>query len=83
MPDTSYTLAEAAAKIGLRQEILTTMLPGLGVDLSVRSPQTLTAAEFQQLADEQRRIAILRTKEGGEFRRSGVSDDTLAPGDVE
>ena len=83
MPDHSYTLAEAAAELGLREEVLTPMLPGIGVDLNSRLPLTLTAAEFQQLADEQRRIAILRTKEGGEFRRSGVDDDTLAPGDVE
>ena len=81
MPDRSYTLAEAAAELGLREEVLTPMLPGIGVDLTSRS--TLTAAEFQQIADEQRRIAILRTQEGGEFRRSGVGDDTLAPGDVE
>ena len=83
MPDHSYTLAEAAAALGLREEVLTPMLPGIGVDLTSRSPQTLTAAEFGQIADEQRRIAILRTQEGGEFRRSGVDDDTLAPGDVQ
>lgn len=82
MPDHSYTLAEAADALGLREEVLTPMLPGIGVDLTSRSPQTLTAAEFQQIAEEQKRIAILRTKEGGEFRRSGVGDDTLAPGDV-
>lgn len=83
MPDHSYTLAEAAAALGLQEEVLTPMLPGIGVDLTSRSPLTLTAAEFQQIADEQRRIAILRTKEGGEFRRSGTDDDTLAPGDVQ
>ena len=83
MPDHTYTLAEAAAALGLREEILTPMLPGLGVDLTARSPQTLTQAEFDSLAAEQRRIAVLRTKEGGEFRRSGTGDDTLQPGDVE
>ena len=68
MPET-YTLEEAAAKLGLREEALAPMLPGLGVDLNVRS--TLTHAEFEMLAAEQRRITILRTQEGGEFRRSG------------
>ena len=79
MPE--YTLAEAAAKLGLREEVLAPMLPGLGVDLNARS--TLTEAEFQQLAAEQQRIGILRTQEGGEFRRSGADDNTLEPGDVE
>ncbi len=83
MPDHSYTLAEAAAALGLREEVLTPMLPGIGVDLTSRSPLILTDAEFRQLADEQGRVAILRTQEGGEFRRSGAGDDTLGPGDVE
>ena len=65
MPE--YTLAEAAAQLGLREEALTPMLPGLGVDLTART--TLTQAEFDMLAAEQRRIGILRTKEGGEYRR--------------
>ena len=66
MPET-YTLEEAAAKLGLREEVLLPMLPGLGVDLTAR--RTLTQAEFDALAAEQQRIAILRTKEGGEYRR--------------
>ena len=67
----TYTLEEAAAKLGLREEALLPMLPGLGVDLTV--PTTLTQAEFEMMSAEQRRIAILRTQEGGEFRRdSGV-----------
>ena len=68
MPET-YTLEEAAAQLGLREEALLPMLPGLGVDLTAR--RTLTQAEFDMLAAEQQRIAILRTHEGGEFRRSG------------
>ncbi len=63
----TYTLAEAAAQLGLREEALAPMLPGLGVDLNSRT--TLTQAEFDMLAAEQQRIAILRTKEGGEYRR--------------
>ena len=63
----TYTLAEAAAKLGLREEALAPMLPGLGVDLNSRT--TLTQAEFDMLAAEQQRIAILSTKEGGEYRR--------------
>ncbi len=61
MPET-YTLEEAAAKLGLREEVLAPMLPGLGVDLNART--TLTQAEFDMLAAEQKRIGILRTKEG-------------------
>ncbi len=63
----TYTLEEAAALLGLREEALAPMLPGLGVDLNAR--RTLTQAEFDMLAAEQQRIAILRTKEGGEYRR--------------
>ena len=79
MPE--YTLAEAAAQLGLREEMLIPKLPGLGINLDARS--TLTEAEFQQLAEEQRRIGVLSTQEGGEFRRSGAGDNTLNPGDVE
>ncbi len=48
MPD-SYTLEEAAAKIGVREDTITATLPDLDIDLAARSPQTLTEAEVENL----------------------------------
>lgn len=66
MPD-SYTLEEAAAKIGVRADTLTAMLPGIGVDLTARSPQTLTTEEFSKLSEEHRRITGMHDTEGGNY----------------
>ena len=59
MPDNSYTLAEAAAKLGIREDTLTATLPDAGIDLSGRSPQTLTEAEYEQLASGFQHIKAL------------------------
>ncbi len=58
MPD-SYTLEEAAAKIGVREDTLTATLPDLGIDLAARSPQTLTEAEAEKLTTAFQHIKTL------------------------
>ncbi len=67
MPDQSYTLEEAAANLGVREDTLTAMLPGIGVDLAARSPQTLTSEEFSKLSEEHRRITAMHDTEGGNY----------------
>lgn len=67
MPDHSYTLEEAAAKIGVREDTLTATLPEIGVDLAARSPQTLTAEEFSKISEVQKRIAAMHDAEGIDF----------------
>ena len=64
MPET-YTLAEAAAKLGVREDTLTATLPEIGVDLSARSPQTLTDDEVETLAAEFQYLNTLRGEAGG------------------
>ena len=64
MPKT-YLLAEAAAKIGVREDTLIATLPELGVDLSARSPQTLTEEEVETLTAEFQYLNTLRGEAGG------------------
>jgi hypothetical protein len=64
MPDTAYTLAEAAAKLGVREDTLTATLPDIGVDLSTRSPQTLTEEELEKLAAGFQEIKTLHSEAG-------------------
>ena len=59
MPDETYTLTEAADRIGVREDTLAALLPDIGVDLAARSPQTLTQAEFDKLAEARRRVETL------------------------
>ncbi len=66
MPD-SYTLEDAAAKLGIREDTLTATLPEIGVDLAARSPQTLTAEEFSKISEVQKRIAAMHDAEGIDF----------------
>jgi len=61
MPDL-YTLEEAAAKIGFREDILTATLPDLDIDLASRSPQTLTAAEVERLTTALQHMKTLESE---------------------
>ena len=56
MPDESYTLAEAAARIGAREDTVTALLPDLGIDLENRTPPVLTGEEYAKLAEMVSRI---------------------------
>ncbi len=64
MPDRSYTLAEAAAKLGVREDTLTATLPDIGVDLSARSPQTLTEEEVEKFTAGFQEIKKLHSEAG-------------------
>jgi len=64
MPET-YTLAEAAAKLGVREDTLTATLPEIGVDLPARSPQSLTEEEVEKLAAGFQYLDTLRGEAGG------------------
>ncbi len=62
MSDKSYTLTEAAERIGFREDTLTALLPDLGIDLAVRSPQTLTQAEYDKLFELTQRVKALHAE---------------------
>ncbi len=59
MPEDTYTLAQAAERIGVRQDTLTATLPDIGVDLVGRDPKTLTQAEVAKLSELIQRIKTL------------------------
>ena len=61
----AYTLAEAAAKFGVREDTLTATLPDIGVDLSARSPHTLTEEEVEKLTAVFQYLNTLRGEAGG------------------
>jgi hypothetical protein len=63
----SYTLEEAAAQLGIREDTLTATLPEIGVDLAARSPQTLTAEEFGKILEVQQQITAMHDSEGIDF----------------
>ncbi len=60
----SYTLEEAAAKIGAREDTVAATLPDLGINLAERSPQTLTEAEVETLMTAFQHIKTLHSEAG-------------------
>ena len=60
----SYTLEEAAAKIGAREDTVAATLPDLGINLAERSPQTLTEAEVEKLMTAFQHIKTLHSEAG-------------------
>jgi hypothetical protein len=63
MPE-AYTLEEAAAKIGVREDTLAATLPDLDIDLTGRSSQTLTEAEVERLMTAFHHIKTLHAEAG-------------------
>jgi hypothetical protein len=59
VPEETYTLAEAADRIGIREDTLTSMLPDLNIDPLTRAPMALTQAEYDGFSELIQRLKVL------------------------
>ncbi len=64
MAEQTYTFGEAAAQLGIREDDLGALLPDIGLDISSRDPQTLTADEVQRLGRLFSHIQSMHREEG-------------------
>ena len=64
MAEQTYTFAEAAAHLGIREDDLGALLPDIDLDVSGRDPKTLTQTEVQRLSRLFDRIQAMHREEG-------------------
>jgi len=62
MPKETYTLAEAADRMGIREDTLISMLPDLNIDPLTRAPMALTQAEYDGFSELIQRLKALHTE---------------------